>query len=100
MSYIDQIFSRANIQQIRSFLMYGTEELSVDRRTCKERLDAARKMMTEKLHELCDGEDDFEKMDNMLSEFSGTVEDVYLEIGLQCGIIIAAQIFGNLNPLK
>ena len=29
MNYIDEIFTRANIQQIREFLLHGTEECYV-----------------------------------------------------------------------
>ena len=51
MSYIDEIFKRADIRQIREFLLYGVEEINTDPRPYKERLESAEKRMTARLHE-------------------------------------------------
>jgi hypothetical protein len=38
MNYMNEIFWRTDIQQIREFLLHGVEKLNIDTRTYKERI--------------------------------------------------------------
>lgn len=95
MNSIDEIFKRADIRQIREFLLYGTAELNTDRRTCKERLESMQKRMTVRLREKYTDTEEYGEITELLFEYIGTVEAVYTEIGLQVGTILTAQIVQN-----
>ena len=97
MNYIDEIFTRADIQQIREFLLHGAEELSIDPRTYKERLESGQKRVTGRLHEIYPDLKKYEEITGLLLEYVGTVEEVYMEIGLQVGTILAAQVCHSLK---
>lgn len=97
MSFIDQIFLRANISNICDFLLFG-EDPGIDTRSCEERLKNSLKNMTDRLREECESTKKFEEIMDLLFEYVTEAEKVYMEIGLQAGIILATQIFGNLKP--
>ena len=97
MNYIDEIFFRADLQQIREFLLHGTEELRLDPRTYKERLESAQKRVTGRLREEFHDIEEYEEITGLLFEYANTLEAVYMEIGLQAGGILAAQTAQNLK---
>ena len=97
MNYIHEIFTRADIQQIREFLLHGTEETSLDPRPYKERIDSAHKAFTARLHRDYPDEKDFEEVTEPIYHYVNAIEEVYMEIGLQAGAILAAQTALNLK---
>ena len=96
MNYMDEIFLRADLQQIREFLLRGGE-CGVDPRPYKERIDCVQERMVARLSREYPDREDYEEMVRLLFESVGTVEDVYMEIGLQAGMILAAQVCQNLK---
>lgn len=97
MNYIDEIFARADIQQIREFLLHGTEENSIDRRPYKERIESAHKAFSARLRMDYPDEKDFEEITTPIYDYATAIEEVYMEIGLQVGAILAAQTAKNLK---
>ena len=97
MNYMDAIFLRANLQQIRAFLLSGAEELRVDPRPYRERLESAEACVTVRLREKYPDTAEYDEILGLLCEYVGTVEDVYTEIGLQAGAILTAQVCQSLN---
>lgn len=97
MNYIDEIFTRADIQQIREFLLHGAEENVLDPRQYKERIESARKTLTVRLHRDYPNERDFEEIIAPIYDYVTATEKVYTEIGLQIGAILAAQTAQNLK---
>ncbi|MBS5734758.1 MAG: hypothetical protein KHW87_08695 [Clostridiales bacterium] len=97
MNYISEIFTRADIQQIREFLLHGTEENRVDPRTYKERIESAHKAFSTRLHRDYPDEKEFEEITQPIYDYVNAVEEVYMEIGLQVGAILAAQTTQNLK---
>lgn len=95
MNYIDEIFARADIQQIREFLLHGVEENNLDPRPYKERIESARKSFTVRLHRDYPNEKDFEKVTESIYDYVTATEKVYMEIGLQVGAILATQTAQN-----
>jgi len=95
MDYFARIFERADIQKIREFLINGVEGAGIDPRGYNERLDEAltpvRVIIEQKYPDL----EDNDKIMGMVFEYSGVNRDVYMEIGLQCGFILAMQIMSN-----
>ena len=59
MDYIDEIFSRADIQQIREFLLHGVE-CGTDPRSYKERIESADKETAARLLAACSDQKEYE----------------------------------------
>jgi len=95
MNYIDDIFTRLDIQQIREFLLHGVEEIDVDPKSCKERIDEKQEPVIEFIRGKFPDEDECESITSKICEYAGTCEKVYMEIGMQCGAVLAMQLFGK-----
>ena len=97
MNYIDEIFLRADIQQIREFLLNGVEVTSIDPRPYKQRLESAFNPLIARLQTDHPDKNKFEEMAELVFLYAGAVEEVYMEIGLQAGAILSAQVGQNLK---
>ena len=97
MNYLDEIFIRADIQQIREFLLHGVDENHLDPRPYKERIESAHKVFTARLHRDYPNEKDFEEITEPIYNYATAIEEVYMEIGLQVGAILAAQTAQNIK---
>lgn len=98
MSFIDEIFSRANMQNIREFLLYGVEEYEVSKETYLERLKSAERKANQYLRSLYDSDDEYGEASSPVFEYASVIENVYMEIGLQCGFTLAMEMMSNSNP--
>lgn len=96
MNYIDRIFLRGDIQKIRGFLLHGVEE-DCDARSYKERAEDAQNLAVIRLQEKFPDEQEYEEIAGLLYDCVSATEAVYLEIGLQLGSTLAAQVFQNLK---
>lgn len=96
MSYVDEVFRRADIQQIRAFLLYGSEA-NIDPRSYIERLETCKKQWATKLKERYLDQTEYEEIGNLVFEYADVIQDVYMEIGLQVGAILATQVCQNIK---
>lgn len=94
MDYIEQIFYRADIQQIRAFLLHGAEE-EIDSRSYLERENAALDQLVARLL-ACPPKDE-DELCNLVCAYGIVCQKVYMEIGLQIGAKLAAQACWNLG---
>jgi len=94
MSYINGIFTRLDIQHIREFLLYGEEAINVNTKDYKERIDEYQKPAIEMIMQKFPNEDECEKITNKIYDFVTVTQDVYMEIGMQCGTILMMQLLG------
>ncbi len=78
MKYVDDIFARADIQQIREFLLHGVEENKIDPRPHKERIESARKSLTVRLHRDYPNEQDFEEITAPIYDYVTATEKIYI----------------------
>ena len=92
MSYIDDIFARLNIQQLREFLLHGVECAEVSPRNYKQRLDEAWKPALELIKQRFPEMEEYEQITNKVQIYAAATEEVSMEIGLKCGAILAAQL--------
>lgn len=99
MNYIDEIFERADIQHIREFLLHGAEGCRINKKPYHERLITAQKTATRFLRAFYDDNDEYEESTMPVFNYVTTVEEVYTEIGLKCGIILGMQIAANTKTL-
>ena len=81
MNYIGEIFTRADIQQIRSFLI----------------MQSAHVFLHVRLHRDYPDEKDFEEISQPIYDYVSVIEEVYMEIGLQVGAKLTAQTVQNLK---
>lgn len=102
MSYVDEVFMRADIQQIQNFLLYGVEA-EIDPRSYVERLESSKKRWAAKLREryleqaerpiwrLLEKTFHTKKLDKAAEKLSCALvanQHVYMEIGMKAGAMI------------
>lgn len=97
MSYISEIFNRAHIQHIREFLLCGVECAEISDKSYKQRIEKSSKTTIEMIRAKIPDIDECEEITNEVYRYVTTAEDVYMEIGLQCGAILAIQLLGNIK---
>ena len=93
MSYINDIFERLNLQQIREFLLHGVECCEVSGQTYQQRLREAEKPISEMMEKQFPDKEENDKVSYKIYHYASVMQDVYMEIGMQCGVILAMQLF-------
>lgn len=91
MNHIDDIFKRCNIQQICQFILYGTECVSIDSPSYKERISNANNALLSFLKPKYPNEREFEEIIEHIYNYSGVIEEVYMEIDLKTGTALIIQ---------
>ena len=92
--YVDKIFERATIRGIADYLLFGLGP-DEDDRSYEERLDEPY-MRFEKAVEKYDKSQTSELLD-LCNEVSSETASVYMEIGLQAGILLMVDVLRNIN---
>ena len=92
--YIDKIFERATMRGIADYLLFGLGP-DEDDRSYEERLDEPY-MRFEKAVEKYDKSKTSELLD-LCNEVSSETASVYMEIGLQAGILLMADMIKNIS---
>ena len=95
MDYISEIFERLDIQCVREFLLHGCNVTDINSKSYIERLKIPEKIMSSMLHGEFPDEKEYEKVTEKIYNFATACQDVYMEIGLQCGSVLAMQIVTN-----
>ena len=91
--YVDKIFERATIRGIADYLLFG-QGPDEDDRSYEERLDEPY-MRFEKAVEKYDKSQTSELLD-LCNEVSSETASVYMEIGLQAGILLMVDVVKNI----
>lgn len=95
--FADKIFERATIRGIADYLLFGLGP-DEDDRSYEERLDEPY-MRFEKAVEKYDKSKTSELL-NLCNEVSSETASVYMEIGLQAGILLMVDMMRNINEKK
>ena len=95
--FADKIFERATIRGIADYLLFGMGP-DEDDRSYEERLDEPY-MKFEKAVEKYDKSKTSELLD-LCNEVSSETASVYMEIGLQAGILLMMDMMRNINEKK
>lgn len=95
--YVDKIFERATIRGIADYLLFGLGP-DEDDQSYEERLDEPY-MRFEKAVEKYDKSKTSELLD-LCNEVSSETASVYMEIGLQAGILLMADMIKNMSVEK
>ena len=90
---IDDIFARLNLQQLQQFLAYGTECYEDYPKDYKQRIEEAWQSVDERLKKDIPDPGEYKIMTNVLYHYTTAIQDTCMEIGMQCGAVLAAQLF-------
>jgi len=94
MSYITEIFARAHIQQMSEFLLSGTELREISQASYEQRLkDCTEKALAVINAPPSKNEDQREQREDECMDTLCDYGDIYMEIGLRAGLLLAAQLF-------
>ena len=91
MNYIDEIFLRANLQSLCGYLQYGADG-TVDPRPYTERITVANDTIAARIRQILPDRKTGEDVLSDIYLYGGTLSDVYMEIGVQAGIFLTAQV--------
>ena len=100
MNYIDEIFTRLDLQHIREFLLHGVEEMNISTKSYKERIDETQKPAVDFIRSKFPDMDEYETVTAKVYDYASACEEVYMEIGMQCGAVLAMQLFGKGDMVK
>lgn len=95
--FVDKIFERATIRGIADYLLFGLGP-DKDDRSYEERLDEPY-MRFEKAVEKYDKSKTSELLD-LCNEVSSETASVYMEIGLQAGILLMVDMMRNIGEMQ
>lgn len=96
MDSIDEIFARANLQQISEFLLHGGDCVP-DPRPYWERTEGALNRVIDRLFADYPNRAEFEEISELVYECASAFEAVYMEIGVQAGALLSAQVCSARN---
>lgn len=77
------------------YLLHGAGAVRIDKRPYETQLETARNPAEKLLHDLFPNEVEYETKSRIIFDYAFACENVCMEIGLQCGIVLAMQIIAN-----
>ena len=93
MNYIEQIFDRCNIETLCGFLMHGSELLETDTDGYYKRTQKAEERLNNWLHKQFSDRKEIDEHYSLIYSVISEIQSVYMQIGLQAGIMLATEIF-------
>ena len=87
-----EIFSRMDIQQIRSFVLNGVDSMEMYNCTYDERLEKGNALMIKRLKKLYKNEDKFSDATDDLCYALLVNSEIYTEIGMKIGARLLLQL--------
>ena len=90
-----EFHKRLDLQHLREFLLHGTETVEINSKSYQERVKDAGKGIYELLERTFLNENERENATNLLYCYINAVEEVYMEIGMQCGAEIFVQLLSG-----
>jgi len=91
-TYIEDIFSRSDLGQIREFILHGVDSLEAEDQTYGIRLQNGREAIYKRLQNLCTDEDSLDEAYYDLAQALGSYESVFTEIGMKAGARLVYQL--------
>lgn len=93
MDYIKEAFGRMNLQQIRSFLLYGADDYAEDTHPYIDALKNGCDPIYKRLEMLYPDETERDQAEADLSQAFNAYEYVYMELGMKAGARLVHQLF-------
>jgi ATP-dependent Zn protease len=98
--FIKDTFKRMDLQEIREFLLYGTEENHTKTEPYHERLKKADISVFNRINDLYGNENELTEAKDDLSRALATYQEVYTEIGMKAGARLVYQLLLENNDLS
>jgi len=95
MDGISDILARANLQQIREFILYGSEPLEISKKDYFQRIAEAREVAIAAVEEKVPNAADADALTECMFAYASAVGEVYMEIGMQCGASLSSQLLSK-----
>lgn len=92
MGYINDTFGRMELQQIREFLLYGTENYFPSDLPYNQRLKSGSNTLYERINRLYPDQDERDKAAADIAEALSAYEGVYMELGMKAGARLLFQL--------
>lgn len=92
MDYIKEAFARMNLQQLRSFLLYGTDDFSDETKPYRDKLKDDSAPIHKRLESLYPDESELDKAVADLSQALTAYECVYMDLGMKAGARLLYQL--------
>jgi len=94
MDYLNKILQRADVRQIRAFLLHGAEDLEPDAQSPAQRLKEGSEPIYARLQALCADQGALDEALYDLARALCAHEEAYLELGMMAGARLARQLLG------
>ena len=91
MDYITQIFQRSDLQHIREFLLHGVDCKETNDQNYRQRLESSANPVFDMIEEKFP-EQELDRVAELIHHHASITQDVYFEIGMQCGAILMEQL--------
>ena len=105
-NYFKGIYERANLKELRSFLVFGAEDLRCystlleKGKSYEERIEKINKETREVIDSKIQDWNDQEEVMNKVMEYVCDSDDVHMEVGIQCGFMLALQMMENMPKIE
>ncbi len=99
MNYIDDIYTRIDLCEIREFLLHGAPAEPAESRSSKEKIDEKEKAVLEYIRSKFTDENECEQIMDKVYAYASCCVDEYMKIGMQCGASIAVQLLSPGNSV-
>jgi hypothetical protein len=94
MDYLDKILQRADLRQIRAFLLHGVEDFEPEAHVSAQRLKDESQPIYARLRALYPNEDAYDEAAYDLARALAAYERTYLELGVLAGARLTRQLLG------
>ena len=91
-TYIEDMFARSDLGQIREFILHGVDSLATEDQAYGARLQNGREAIYKRLQKLCPDEDSLDEAYYDLAQALGSCESVFTEIGMKAGARLVYQL--------
>lgn len=83
MDYMNDMFQRMSLRQIRSFILCGTGDFTVEMESYRDTLKNKCDPIRERLEKLCPDRTEWDKAIAELSQAMSAYECIYMELGMK-----------------
>lgn len=93
MDLVNEVFERCNSESVCNFLLYGAETVGTQTADYNERIKAAYDKLHEWIKKYFPDFEDYDRESSYLHTITVELEKIYMQIGLQAGVMIATDFY-------
>lgn len=100
MDDFSQIFQRLDIRYIREFLVCGEQRGKMNGGAYAQRIEEVRAPLMDAMTEMLTQKKEYDVISERLFRYEKEMRDVYIEVGMQCGAALAAQLLSGIAGIQ